>query len=367
MGHSDDGSFRLRKWSSLAVAVIAAASLALASCGDDDDGGGGGGSGGDGGGSDKVRVAVTSGETLGDVPGVSAAVENGDAFDITASPDDIKRFDSHATAMQVLLSGGAEVVSGSFVSDLKLIEQGRDLKVFCGVQNATEENFVGTGDTDSIEDLKTGGPTLAIDSPGGAADFFMNFLLYAEDAGFFVKDVENKTILEDGDQRLSAMQNGEADASILAFNEIALLEEQVGADNVNVISVLAEDIGDQSIYIAFAAESKWLDENTDLAARFCATSIDHMNTISADYDAYKALIEKYIEPPPPEKDIRQLWDLNKDFTVWPDTPIIDEEQYQANLDVALASGLLEKEVPYDQAIDRKVMDEAKKLLDEKGS
>ena len=48
--------------------------------------------------------------------------------------------------MQVLLGGRADVVSGSFVSNLKLMEQGQDIKVFCGVQNATEENFVGTGD-----------------------------------------------------------------------------------------------------------------------------------------------------------------------------------------------------------------------------
>jgi NitT/TauT family transport system substrate-binding protein len=366
MGFLSGRLFRSRRSRPFAAVLIGVVCVALASCGGDDGGDdGGSGSGGDGG-SQKVRVAVTSGETLGDVPGVSASVDNGAAFDINASEGDIKRFDSHATAMQVLLSGGAEVVSGSFVSDLKLIEQGRDIKVFCGIQNATEENLVGTGETDSIDDLNSGDATLAIDSPGGAADFFLNFLLYAEDSGFYVSDVENKTILEDGDQRLSAMQNGEADASILAFNEIALLEEQVGKENVNVISVLAEDIGDQAIYIAFAAESSWLTENKDLAARFCATSIDQMNKISDDYDAYKAMVEKHIEPAPPEADIRQLWDLNKDFTVWPDTPVISEEQYQANVDVALASGLLKKQIPYEQAIDRTVMDEAKKLLDEKG-
>ncbi len=364
MENSGDGLFGVRRLLWVAVVLLATSGLALASCGGDDDDGGS--SGGGDGGSERVRVAVTSGETLGDVPGVSAAIENGDAFDIQASSGDIKRFDSHATAMQVLLSGGAEVVSGSFVSNLKLMEQGREIRVFCGVQNATEENLVGTGETDSIDDLNSGEATVAIDSPGGAADFFLNFLLYAEDSGFYVEDIQNKTILEDGDQRLSAMQNGEADASILAFNEIALLEEQVGKENVNVISVLAEDIGDQAIYIAFAAEASWLDENKDLAARFCATAIDEMNTIGADYDAYKTLIEKYIEPPPPETDIKQLWDLNKDFTVWPDTPVISEEQYQANVDVALASGLLKKQIPYDQAIDRSVMDEAKKLLDEKG-
>ena len=364
MGKSDGGLLHGRRLRPFAVVLISMASIALASCGGDDKGSSGGGADG---GSQRVRVAVTSGETLGDVPGVSAAVENGDAFDIKGSADDIKRFDSHATAMQVLLSGRAEVVSGSFVSDLKLMEQGRDIKVFCGVQNATEENLVGTGKTDSIDDLQSGDATLAIDSPGGAADFFLNFLLYAKDSGFYVDDIDNKTILEDGDQRLSAMQNGEADVSILAFNEIALLEEQVGKENVNVISVLAEDIGDQAIYIAFAAESSWLTENKDLAARFCATAIDQMNKISADYGAYKAMIEKYIEPPPPDTDIRQLWDLNKDFTVWPDTPVISEEQYQANVDVALASGLLKEKIPYDQAIDRSVMDQAKKLLAEKGS
>ena len=218
----------------------------------------------------------------------------------------------------------------------------------------------------SIEDLQNPDNTLAIDSPGGAADFFLNFLLYEEDAGFFVDDVPTKTILEDGDQRLSAMQNGEADASILAFNEIGLLEEQIGAENVNVISVLAEDIGDDAIYIAFAAQSSWLDENQDLAARFCASAIASMNLITDDYDAYIALLDKYIKPAPPEADAKQLWDLNQDFTVWPDTPVIDEDQYQANLDVAKASGLISDDITYDQAIDREVMDQAVQILEDQG-
>ncbi len=358
---SVDGAGPLRSRLVLAVA-LGALTLGVAACGGDDSDS----ESSDSASGDTVDVAVTSGATLGDVPGVEGSVETGAEFGLNQSPDNIKRFDSHATAMQVLLGGRADVVSGSFVSNLKLMEQGQDIKVFCGVQNATEENFVGTGDMTSIEDLQNPDNTLAIDSPGGAADFFLNFLLYEEDAGFFVDDVPTKTILEDGDQRLSAMQNGEADSSILAFNEIGLLEEQIGAENVNVISVLAEDIGDDAIYIAFAAQSSWLDENQDLAARFCASAIASMNLITDDYDAYIALLDKYIKPAPPEADAKQLWDLNQDFTVWPDTPVIDEDQYQANLDVAKASGLISDDITYDQAIDREVMDQAVQILEDQG-
>jgi ABC-type nitrate/sulfonate/bicarbonate transport system substrate-binding protein len=346
------------------IAVTAALSIGIAACGgDDDDGGGGGGDGGgESAGPDRVKLAVTSFATLGDVPIVTAAVEAGEEFNVTASEDDVTRFDSHATAMQVLLSGGADVISGSFVSDLKLVEQGRDLKVFCQVQNATEENVVGTHDVDSYEQFMEDA-VVTVDSPGGTADYFMNFYLFTEDAGFFVKDLPNVKILEDGDQRLSALQNGEADASVIAYNEVALLEEAIGAENVNIISNLAEDIGPTVVYIAFAAPTEWIEGNGDLAARYCAATIRQVGSVKEDFDAYYALLQDYMDPPPARKDAKELWDAAQEYTVWPEDPLITEEQFDANVEVAVAAGLLEGTVTYEDAIAVDVMEEARSLLE----
>jgi ABC-type nitrate/sulfonate/bicarbonate transport system substrate-binding protein len=345
------------------IVTLAAVIVGVAGCGGNDGGSAGGAtSGGDG--SDNVKLAVTSSPTLGDVPPVTAAVEAGDEFNIQATTEDVTRFDSHATAMQVLLSGGADVISGSFVSDLKLIEQGRDLKVFCQVQNATEENVVGTYDIDSYQQFQDPDTTVTVDSPGGTADYFMNFYLYVEDAGFFVKDLPKVKILEDGDQRLAALQNGEADASIIAYNEVALLEQAIGAENVNVISTLAESIGPVVVYIAFAAESDWIDQNGDLAARFCANALKQEARVKEDFEAYYSLLQKYMEPAPSRKDAQELWDAAQKYTVWPDDPLITKERFDDNVKVAVAAGLLDGTITYEDAIDVDVMEQAKALLEE---
>ena len=353
------------QWRSSPAFIMAAfVATALTGCGGTvDSGDGQGASGSDG----PVRIVVNSGATPGDVVAVSAAIENGADFGLKGRTDDIKRFDSHSTATQVLLSGRGDVISGSLASTLKLIEQGQDIKVFCPIQNATEEVLVGTGDVRTVEDLKDPKNRLAVDSPGGGADFFLNFLLNVEDAGFTVKDIPSKIILEDGDQRLSAMQNGEAAASILAFQEVEFLKQARGADDVHEIKILAEALGDQSIYVAWGAQSSWLAQNKDLAARFCASALDAHRKIGQDFNSYKTIADKYIVPPVPEKDLKQLWDLNDEYTVWATDPMISEEQLKANIKVVAESGLLNGELAYEDVVDTEVMEAAAEILQKKGS
>ena len=311
-----------------------------------------------------LRIAVTSGADTGDIVAVTAPIEFGEKFGITGSPDDIKRFDSHATAAQVVLSGRADVLAGSFASDLALIEKNPEVRVYCPMQAATAEMLVGVDDVQTLEDLQKPSSMIAIDSPGGAADSFLNTLLQVKDSGFTVNDIPSKLILEDGGQRLTAVQTGEAKVTVMDGTELAVLRTAIDPNRIHVISVLAEDIGSTAIYQAFAAKKEWLDANKELAAKHCASVVLAARTLSVDIDALQAVADKYIEPNPKREDLQDFIDLSVEHTVWPTDPVITEEQFKANMESALASGVISEPMKYEDVFDIEVMNEAAKLLDE---
>jgi len=334
----------------------AVAALAVAGCG----------GGGSDDGAEAIRVAVTSGADAGDVVAVTAPIEFGEEFDLEADKSGIKRFDSHATAAQVMLSGRADAVAGSFAGSLALIEKNDQVKVFCPMQIATTEMLVGTGPTDSIESLMSKDSTLAIDSPGGAADSFLNTLLQVKDAGFTVSDVPNKLILEDGGQRVTAVQTGEATASIVDAVELEILKEALGPDKIKVISLLARDLGESAVYQVFSASTSWLEDNQDLAARWCASAIIAGRAASEDFDTLQRIVNKYVEPDPSTEELRAMFDLAQEYVIWPTETLITEEQFDANMRSAVASGVLEGELSYDAVMDVAVMEAAAKLVEESG-
>lgn len=352
---------RARRRPLLTGLAVCVTSLFIAACGDDE----GDSETGDTG-TETVRVVATSAADPGDVVSISGPIEYGDDFGIEMTEDDVTRFDSHSTAAQVLLSGRADVLVGAFPSGLQLLQRGQDIKAFCPQQNATAEELIGTDDTDSIEDLQSEDVTLAIDSAGGAAHYFLSALLN-EEADFTIEDVPNVTILEDGGQRLNAVQNGEADVSVLDFVETESLSKAIGEERINVISTLAESIGDTALFQTFFATSEWLEENADTAASLCAAVTQSAIEATEDFETFQATAEKYIDPPPAEAELRRLWELASNYTVWPTDPVISEEQFDQNVDIALESGLLDEEIAYEDAIASDVMEEAAALLEEQGN
>ena len=341
--------------------VVASAAFFVTACGGDDGGGNGNASEG---GNETVRMVVTSAADPGDVVSINGPIEFGSEYGVDVSEDDVTRFESHATAAQVLLSGRGDVLVGAFPSGLQLQARGQDIKTFCPQQNATAEELVGTGDVDSIQDLNSEDTTLAIDSAGGAAHWFLSALLNQEDVGFTIDDLPNVTILEDGGQRLNAVQNGEADVSVLDFVETEALIKAIGEDKVNVISTFAESIGDTAIFQTFWATSEWLEQNPDTAAALCASVIQSHRASSEDFETFKAVAEEYIDPVPNEEELRRLWELGNEHTVWPTDAVISKEQFEANMDIATESGLLDEPIAYEDAIAADVMEEAQRLVDE---
>jgi ABC-type nitrate/sulfonate/bicarbonate transport system substrate-binding protein len=352
--------FAVRKWAR-ALALIGAIGLIAVACGGDDGDGGGGGGGG--GGDEPIDIATTS--TGHAYVGQFHAPELfGDTFGLPEGGT-LTEFEDESTAMQVLVSGEADVLAGFLSAQLQLIQQGQDLKTFCPVQIDSTEHLAGLTDAiTSLDQITDPDIRVAVDSPGGLVNFIMNLVFQERNMGITVDDLENVTILGDGSQRLAALAQGDVDVGSVDLFELPDLEAQVGADAVTVLSVTAEDA--DFLSNSLIARGEWLDENTDLAARLCATLLYSNRVLASDYDQYADAVNTYVEGGVEEDIIRTNWEFAREFSIWPyNTDVVTPEAIETFIDVGIESGILEesaRELTFEDIVDMRPMDQAMELL-----
>jgi ABC-type nitrate/sulfonate/bicarbonate transport system substrate-binding protein len=345
----------VNKWLRL-IALAAALGLVAAACGDDGDGGGGGGD-------EPIQMATTStGHAY--VGQFHASELFGDRFGLPGA-NELTEFEDESTAIQVLVSGEADVLAGALTGLTQLIEQGQDLKAFCPVQVDSTEHLAGLTDAiTSLDQITDPDIRVAVDSPGGLVNFIMNLVFLEKDFGITVDDLENVTVLGDGSQRLAALAAGEVDVGSVDLFELPDLEEQVGAENVTVLSVTAEDA--DFIANVLIAKTEWLDENTDLAARQCASILYSNRVLASDFEQYTSAVDTYVEGGVGEEIIQTNWDFAREFSIWPyNTDVLNEEAISTFIDVAIQSGLLEasaSELTFEDVVDTRPMEMAMEML-----
>ncbi len=289
----------------------------------------------------------------------------GPQFGISTA-DHVTEFESHATAAQVLVSGGAEVGSGGLTQALQLIQEGQDFRVFCPVQKDSTEHLVGlTNAITELEQITDPAIRVAVDSPGGLINFIMNLVFEEQGLGITVDDLENVTILEDGGLRLSALASGDVDVGSVDLFEVADLREQLGDDAVTVLSVTAED----SEFLAniYFAQASWLEENADVAARFCATTLYANRALAANLDDYAEVVDTYVEGGVPPEITEGVWDFAREHEIWPynDDTLLDEEGLRQQIQVSVDSGTLEEsslDLAYEDFVDPRPVAMAMELL-----
>lgn len=286
-----------------------------------------------------VRV-VTSSTGHAYVGQFHAAELFGDKFGL-ASNNTLTEFEDEGAAAQVLVSGGADAGSTGLTQVIQLIGRGQKLKAFCPVQVDSTEHLVGITDKisslDQITDPKV---RVAVDSPGGLVNFIMNLVFREKGIGVTVSDLKNVTVLGDGSERLAALAAGQVDVGSVDLFELPDLQKQVGAENVTTLSVTAEDA--DFLANIYYAPTKWLDENTDLAGRFCAATLYSNRVLASDYNQYKAAVDKYIEGGVDETITKTNWDFARKHQVWPyNDDVMTPEALKTVIDVGVASGLLE--------------------------
>jgi ABC-type nitrate/sulfonate/bicarbonate transport system substrate-binding protein len=310
-----------------------------------------------------VRV-VTSSTGQAYVGQFHAAELFGDKFGL-ASNNQLTEFEDEGAAAQVLVSGGADAGSTGLTQVIQLISRGQKLKAFCPVQVDSTEQLVGiTSKINSLNQITDPKIRVAVDSPGGLVNFIMNLVFQQKGLGVKVSDLKNVTVLGDGSQRLAALAAGQVDVGSVDLFELPDLQKQVGAENVTTLSVTAADA--DFLANIYYASTKWLDENTDLAGRFCAATLYSNRVLAADYKQYKAAVDKYIKGGVDESITKTNWDFARKYQIWPyNDDVMTPEAIKTVIDVGVASELLEspaKDYTFDDIVDTRPLKIAMDLV-----
>jgi hypothetical protein len=298
------------------------------------------------------------------IPQYRAPEVFGDQFGISTE-EHLNQFESHATAAQVILSGRADVGSGALVNKVQLVQEGHDFKMFCPIQKDSTEHLVGLTDRiTSLEQITNPEIRVAIDSPGGLINFIMNAVFQERGLNLTTDDLGNVVVLEDGSLRLAALAAGDVDVGSVDLFEVADLQDEIGADAVTVLSVVAEDV--EFLANVFWAPTEWLNQNTEAAGRYCANVLYANRVFASDSDQYHQLLNDYIEGGVDEETARTNWEFAREHEIWPyNADILNEETVRTTIEVGVASGLLEEsalELSFEQLVDTRPMEIAMEIL-----
>lgn len=350
---------RPRLW---AAASTAAALTLLSACGggdepSDEEGGGEAAA-------TSLQVANTSPTQPGFVPAKYGAIELGDQFGLEMTLDNFTTFDSHAVATQAVLSGEADVVAGSLVSHMLLREQGQDFQAFCPYISQDDFVIVGANGVDSIEQLFDPDTRVALDSPGGAGDIILNAMLQAVGEERTAADIPGVQILESSGLRTSAYAAGEVDATVI--HDYQYFEAESQATDPVIIASLFDEVPEFTKE-AHAAPASWLEENSELAANYCAAVLAGMRELSDDYDTWVQAVEDFadVEEMPDEETLQNLHAAAVEYGFWPgEDGGLGQEQIDFMGSVGVNSGLLEEAPSYEEFVNTDVLNRALEIVEE---
>jgi ABC-type nitrate/sulfonate/bicarbonate transport system substrate-binding protein len=348
------------------LALVAVLALVGAACSDDDDGGeGGGGATGATGGEPDVVTHAAGSTADAYIPQYRAPQIFGDQFGISTD-EHIQLFEEGSLAAQLVASGDADVGSGGFTNMVQLLETGQDVKVFCPTQKDSTEHLVGRTEViTSLEQITDPDVRVAVESAGGFLNLLMNLVFLNRGLGITTDDLTNTVILEDGSLRLAAMAAGDVDVASLDLFEQADLKEELGEDAVEVLSVVAEDA--EFLSNVLWARTDWLEENADLAARYCATVLFSNRQMASDYEQYKAALEEFSATGIEDEAVVQAnWDFARQYEVWPyNTTVLTPEVIADQLQVSVDTGIIEPEtgdLSFEDLVDTEILAAAQEYL-----
>jgi NitT/TauT family transport system substrate-binding protein len=265
---------------SLALVVLAAA------CRETPSSSGGGGAGG-GDETGEVTIAVGGQAAMVYLP-TTLAQELGyykeEGLDVT-----IEDFEGGSEALQSLLGGSADVVSGFYDHTIQMAAKGKELKSFVTMlQYPGLKLIVAPGhesEIDSPADLD--GKVVGVTAPGSSTDLFLKYLLSKND---LAPEAASVTGIGATSTAVAAMEKGKVDAGVMVEPAPSALEARAGE-----LKVLADTSTQEGVQEAFEVDSypasvlysssEWIEANPETAeklARAITKALDYIASHSVE-------------------------------------------------------------------------------------
>jgi ABC-type nitrate/sulfonate/bicarbonate transport system substrate-binding protein len=346
------------KYGSGAVMVVASAGV-LAACSSSPSSNDGASSGGESPATKtKVRIAYTATAFPSIVNNRAGVIYYGEQFGLDITEADLQVFADSGTATQAVLAGQADVVSGSFLSDLLLIQQGQPFKALVSVSNGNDLLMVGSGPIDTIEKAASDQAIVAVDSPGGLINLIYNAMFLAHNITQNVEDLPHTKVYGDSPPRTASFANGQTNVAVIHSTDLPSVQQALGADNVHTLSTLWQDVHGL-IFEVIAAPVSWIEQNPDTATALMEAVVTGNRELAKDYSLYKKAIDQFIPGSGlTDADLKPIWELAREFEFWPYNGDLEDDSITFTQNVGNQSGVFQGSLSAEQVADRTPLEAA---------
>ncbi len=266
--------------------------------------------------------------------------------------------DTHTDAVKTSSDADAEVLATSFSAILDARKRGEDLKVFCPYVSMDDFVLAGANGVNTAGQLFETSTRVGIDSPGGAGAIVLNALLSGIGEPRDVHEIPNPKIIESSSARTEAWATGQLDATVIHDTQYDAARSTV---NRPVLIATLYENSPGFVKVAQAAEADWLAQNRELAAQYCATTLRAMKELKSDFAVFRAAVGAYVEEPPSDQSLRELYDLIQKYPFWTEDGGLSDESVEFMIDIATESGVLTGPMNAADVVDRETLRRAVEL------
>jgi NitT/TauT family transport system substrate-binding protein len=309
---------------------------------------------------ESLRIVLGAQPQASQIPLVYGVSHYGGDFGLAINVDqNVTKFDSHTNAVQTLRDGNAQIMATSFSAILDAREQGENVKMFCPYVSMDDFVLAGANGVNNAGQLFEPSTRVGIDSPGGAGAIVLNALLSGIGEPRDIHEIPNQQIIESSSARTAAWAAGELDATVIHDTQYDGAQASV---NRPVLIATLYDNAPGFIKVAQAAPADWLAQNRELAARYCATTLRAMRALKGDFALFAAAVDEYVETPPSEESLRELFALIEKYPFWTDDGGLSDDSVKFMIDIATESGVLTQPLNPADIVDRETLNRAVELV-----
>jgi NitT/TauT family transport system substrate-binding protein len=187
----------------------------------------------------------------------------------------IEDFEGGSEALQSLLAGSADVVSGFYDHTIQMAAEGRELQAFVTMLQYPGLKLVvapdRAGEISSVADLD--GEVVGVTAPGSSTDLFLKYLLAKNDMS---ADAASVTAIGATSTAVAALEKGKVAAGVMIEPAVAALDDRTGGS----LEILADTTTQSQVEEVFGVESypasvfystaEWIEANPETAGKLAS-------------------------------------------------------------------------------------------------